>query len=126
MRSLDIATAAIGIALIGSGLYGVFYPANMARVFGVIDVSRDMAVFYPGIGGRNFSAGLAVWAFKYTGQLKALGIFLLCWIWVGVADTYLLLIHYDEVDTVWLHVFNIFSSKKAIHHNGVIGYVHMW
>ena len=25
---------------------------------------------------------------------------------VGVADTYLLLIHYDEAETVWVHVFN--------------------
>ncbi|CAI6235945.1 unnamed protein product [Periconia digitata] len=106
-KTLDIITAIFGIALLGSGAYGVLYPAEMARIFGVIDVTRDMTVFYPGIGGRNFSAGLAVWALKLTRQRKALGIFLTCWICTGLADTYLLLIHYEAVDTVWLHCFNI-------------------
>lgn len=103
---LKVIAGIIGIALIGSGLHGVFNPSHMARVFGVIDVSRDMTVFYPGIGGRNLSAGLAVWTMLLYGQYRAMGMFLLCWMCTGLADTYLLLIHYGEVDTVWLHVFN--------------------
>lgn len=105
-HTLDTITAFIGTMLIGSGLYGVLYPSDMARVFGVVHVNRDMAVFYPGVGGRNLSAGLAVWWMTLAGQRKAMGMFLLCWICTGLADTYLLLIHYAEVDTVWLHVFN--------------------
>ncbi|KAI9150637.1 hypothetical protein HJFPF1_10412 [Paramyrothecium foliicola] len=105
--TLNIFTAIIGTLLVGSGLYGVLYPRQMARTFGVIDVNRDMAVFYPGIGGRNVSAGLATWWMTLARQHKALGIFLMCWMCTGIADTYLLLVHYAEVDTVWLHVFNI-------------------
>lgn len=103
---IDYVTAFIGTALLGSGLYGLVSPANMARIFGVVNVTRDMTVFYPGVGGRNFAAGLAVWWMTLAGQRKALGMFLTCWMCVGFADTYLLLVHYDEVDTVWLHVFN--------------------
>lgn len=104
--TLNIITAFMGTLLIGSGCYGIFYPSQMARVFGVIGVNRDMAVFYPGIGGRNLSAGLATWWMTLTGHSKALGMFFMCWMCTGIADTYLLLIHYAEVDTVWLHVFN--------------------
>lgn len=104
--ALNIATAIIGCLLIGSGLYGVLAPAKMARQFGVVNVTREMAVFYPGIGGRNIGAGLAVWWMKIAGHHQALGIFLICWMCTGLADTYLLLIHYESVDTVWLHVFN--------------------
>ncbi|CAH0039009.1 unnamed protein product [Clonostachys rhizophaga] len=106
---LDIITGAIGTLLVGSGLYGVVSPAKMGRAFGVIDVTRDMAVFYPGIGGRNISAGLAVWAMTFTGQRRALGTFLICWMCTGIADTYVLLTHWKPVDTVWLHVFNTFA-----------------
>ena len=103
---LSIVTAIIGCALVGSGLYGILRPAAMARAFGVVDVTPNMAVFYPGVGGRNLSAGLAVWAFKLAGERRALGLLLLCWMCTGLADTYLLLIHWAEVDTFWLHVFN--------------------
>lgn len=107
MGPLDVATSIIGLALLGSGFYGVFYPLEMARIFGIISVSREMVVFYPGIGGRNVSAGLTVWAFKFMRLRRALGVFLLCWTVVGYADTYLMLVHYGEVELVWLHVFNI-------------------
>lgn len=103
----DSITAVAGTALIGSGLYGLISPAGMARRFGVVNVTKDMTVFYPGIGGRNLGAGLFVWWAKYNNQPKALGAFLLCIICNGLADTYLLLKHDGEVDTVWLHVFNI-------------------
>lgn len=98
--------AVIGTALIGSGLYGVFSPNNMARVFGIIDVTRDMTVFYPGLGVRNFSAGLAVWSLFLGGQRKAVGTLLLCWDVVGVVDTWILLNHDRPVDTIGVHVFN--------------------
>lgn len=91
----------------GSGLYGLISPAGMARQFGVVNVSKDMTVFYPGIGGRNLGAGIFVWWMKLTNQRKPLGAFLLCIIFNGLADTYPLLKHDGEVDTVWLHVFNI-------------------
>lgn len=107
-KYLQAITGIIGTALIGSGLHGVFNPAHMARVFGVVDVTRDMTVFYPGVGGRNFAAGLAVWTLLLNRQYRSIGMLLLCWMWVGIVDTYLLLIHYEEVDTVWLHVFNTF------------------
>lgn len=102
----NIITSIGGCALIGSGLYGVISPANMARQFGVIDVSRDMTVFYPGIGGRNLTAGLFVWWMKLTDQPKPLGAFLVCLMCTGTADTYLLLKHWEAVDQVWIHVFN--------------------
>lgn len=103
----NIITAIAGTALIGSGLYGVVSPANMARQFGVIDVTKDMTVFYPGVGGRNFTAGLFVWWMKLTNQPKPLGAFLVCLMCTGIADTYLLLKHTEPVDTIGLHVFNI-------------------
>lgn len=105
---LNTVIPVIGTALVGSGLYGVFSPEKMGRAFGVIDVTKDMTVFYPGIGGRNLAAGLAVWSLFMTGQRKALGTLLLCWDVVGVVDTYLLLIHDRPVDTIGLHVFNTF------------------
>ena len=107
MGPLDVITGVVGILLLGSGIYGILYPTDMARIFGIISVTREMAVFYPGLGGRNVSAGLTVWALKYTRQRRALGIFILCWTFVGYADTYLLLIHPEPVDMVWGHVFNI-------------------
>jgi hypothetical protein len=109
---LDFVLLIVGTALAGSGLYGVVSPAEMAREFGVINVTREMAVFYPGIGGRNLSLGLAVWWLTLVGGMRqrqyrwAMGVFLTCWICTGLADTYLLLIHYEEVDKVWLHIFN--------------------
>lgn len=100
----DLATAVIGTLLIGSGVYGLMSPEDMAKVFGVVDVNRDIAVFYPAASGRTLAAGLAVWWLTLAGQRKALGIFLICWVLAGAADTYLLLSHYDEVDSVWVHV----------------------
>ena len=100
----DLAAAFIGTLLIGSGAYGLLSPEAMARVFGVIDVTRDMAVFYPAASGRTFAAGLAVWWLTLAGQRKALGIFLTCWVLAGLVDTYLLLSHYQDVDSVWVHV----------------------
>lgn len=100
----DLATALIGTLLVGSGVYGLLCPEAMARVFGVIKVNPDMAVFYPAASGRTLAAGLAVWWLTLAGQHKALGIFLTCWVLAGLADTYLLLSHYQEVDSVGVHV----------------------
>lgn len=102
----NVITAIAGCALIGSGLYGIISPTNMARQFGVIDVSKEMTVFYPGIGGRNLTAGLFVWWMKLTNQPKPLGAFLTCLMCTGIADTYLLLKHWEPVDTSWFHIFN--------------------
>ncbi|KAK7403367.1 hypothetical protein QQX98_010888 [Neonectria punicea] len=103
---LDLATAAIGTLLAGSGLYGIFAPANMARTYGIVNVNRDMAIFFTGIGGRNLGAGLAVLALTAARQRKALGMFLSCWVVAGIVDTYLLLTHDDVVDQIGVHVFN--------------------
>ena len=78
----------------------------MARTFGIVEVTEEMSVLVPGLGGRTLSAGLAVWCLKLAGQHRALGLFLLCWVCAGVADTYVLLSHYEAVDQVWVHVFN--------------------
>ena len=100
-----IITAILGCALIGSGLYGIISPTTMARQFGVVDITKDMTVFYPGIGGRNLTAGLFVWTMKLTNQPKPLGAFLICLICTGITDTYLLSNHWAPVDPVWGHVF---------------------
>lgn len=43
---------------------------------------------YPGIGGRNLSAGLAVLLLSLNGQRRALGTVLMCWgICTGLTDT---------------------------------------
>lgn len=107
MGPLDITTAVIGLMLLGSGLYGLLNPSNMARGFGIVSVTREMLVFYPGLAGRNLCAGITVWAFKFAGQRRALGIFLMCWSLVAYVDIYLLLQHYEPVDSVGGHVFGI-------------------
>lgn len=45
----------------------------MARNFGVIEMTKDVTVSYPGIGGRNLAAGLAVRSLSLMEQRKALG-----------------------------------------------------
>ncbi|GJC77576.1 hypothetical protein ColLi_00414 [Colletotrichum liriopes] len=106
MPRVDIVTAIIGSAMIGTGLYGILSPADMARFFGIVDVTPDMAFPFTAIGGRNLSAGLGIWGLKLANQRRALGIVLLSWTCAGFADTYLLLSHWAAVDQVRVHVFN--------------------
>ena len=103
---LSFLSTIVGILLMGSGLLGFFNPGRMARTFGLVNVSPDMTVSFPGIGGRNFAAGLIVCCLGLAGERKALGIFLSCWTTAGVADTIMLLRHYGEVDRVGIHIFN--------------------
>lgn len=104
---LDIITSVIGTALTGSGLYGIFWPLSMARIFGVVNPTPEMVVFYPGLAGRNLAMGVAVWWLKYLDQRKALGVLIICLLFNGSSDTYILLKHWGEVDTVGLHLFNM-------------------
>ena len=97
---LSFLSAIIGMLLIGSGLLGFFNPSRMARTFGIVNVTPEMTVSFPGIGGRNFAAGLIICSLGLAGERRALGIFLSGWTTAGVADTIMLLRHYGEVDQV--------------------------
>lgn len=103
---IDIVTGIAGCALIFSGLRGIINPAGMARTFGVVKVTRDMTVFYPGLAGRNLGMGIAVWWLKILGERRSLGVLVCCLLCNGFSDTYLLLTHHADVDNVPLHVFN--------------------
>jgi hypothetical protein len=43
--------------------------------------------------GRNLGAGIFVWIMTLLGERKVLGVFLLCWMWAGFADTKVLFQH---------------------------------
>ncbi|WWC59806.1 uncharacterized protein I303_102368 [Kwoniella dejecticola CBS 10117] len=96
----------IGLALVGSGTYGIIKPLNMAHIFGILNAGQPEVLFYPGLAGRNLAAGLAVFALNYQRQYKALGTFLFCWMTVGVVDTGICLTNPNVVNT-WLHIMNI-------------------
>ncbi|KAL2204421.1 hypothetical protein CC79DRAFT_1372427 [Sarocladium strictum] len=104
---LDIVTAVIGTALCGSGLYGVLQPLSMARAFGLVDPTPESVIFYPGLAGRNLATGVAIWWLKYLDQRRALGVLIICLLFNGSSDTYLLLKHWGEIDSVALHLFNM-------------------
>jgi hypothetical protein len=104
---LDIITGVIGTALMGSGLYGIVQPLSMARAFGLVQPTPEAVIFYPGLAGRNLAMGIAVWWLKYLNQRRALGVLIICLLCNGASDTYLLLKHWGEVDTVGLHLFNM-------------------
>ncbi|KAH8597602.1 hypothetical protein B0O99DRAFT_739604 [Bisporella sp. PMI_857] len=89
--ALDAATLTIGSALIYSGVLGTFInPLALARFFGFPKATDEMVILFPSATGRNLGAGIFVWLMTLLGERKALGIFLLCWTWAGIADTKLL------------------------------------
>jgi len=92
----------------------ISYP-SVSHIFGIINAGKEEIVFYPGIGGRNLSVGLAVLALTRLNQRKALGVLLMCWMCTGFADTYICLTEPNVVNT-WIHVMNtgilaVVSSK---------------
>ncbi|KAK4687797.1 hypothetical protein P7C73_g2321, partial [Tremellales sp. Uapishka_1] len=102
---VDAAVTTIGLALVGSGTYGVLYPLKSAHGFGIVNAKLPETLFYPGLAGRNLSVGLAVLALTSMRDRKALGTVLLCWMCTGFADTYICLTEPDVVNT-WIHVMN--------------------
>lgn len=78
----------------------------VAPIFGIPNPTPSEVVFYPGLAGRNFAAGLAVLSIGLNGHRKALGILLMCWSFVGLADTYILVAH-PEGNNHALHLFNV-------------------
>lgn len=48
---------------------------------------------WPAAAGRNISAGVAVLALAFDGQRRALGILIMCWSFVGLADISILVRH---------------------------------
>lgn len=48
---------------------------------------------WPAAAGRNIAAGLAVLTLAFDGQSRALGILLMCWSFVGLADISVLVSH---------------------------------
>ncbi|WWC86573.1 uncharacterized protein L201_001450 [Kwoniella dendrophila CBS 6074] len=96
----------IGLALVGSGTYGIIKPLHMAHIFGITAAGKSETVFYPGLAVRNLSAGLAVLSLWNQKQYKSLGSFLLCWILVGLVDTNICLTNGPNVKSTWIHVMN--------------------
>jgi hypothetical protein len=80
--------------------------AKVAPIFGIPHPTSSEVLFYPGLAGRNFAAGLAVLSIGLNGHRKALGILLMCWSFVGLADTYVLMAH-PEGNNHALHLFNV-------------------
>ncbi|KAK7211033.1 hypothetical protein V2G26_018211 [Clonostachys chloroleuca] len=103
---LKYVNAYFGIFLTGAGINGLLNPTHMGQLFGVKDVSNEMAVFIPAFGGRTLAAGVALWWMILAGHRRAIGIFMTSWAIAGIADTYLLLSYKGEVDSVWIHIMN--------------------
>lgn len=92
-----------------------------AFIFGVINADQEVSTFYPALGGRNVSAGLACWVLSLYGHRKPLALFLLCWTCTGIFDTRLCLTLPCEKRT-WLHAFNTcwvptFNLFALLHEN---------
>jgi hypothetical protein len=87
-------------------LYQFLTARKVAPIFGIPHPTSDEVVFYPGLAGRNFAVGLAVLFIGLNGHRKALGILLMCWSFVGLADTYVLVAH-PEGNNHALHLFNV-------------------
>ncbi|KAL4867589.1 hypothetical protein BDV12DRAFT_198010 [Aspergillus spectabilis] len=105
---LDAATAIIGSLLIYSGVLGTFIdPLRLAKFFGLPTATSENVVLFPSATGRNLGAGIFVWILTLLGERKALGIFLLCWTWAGIADTKILFEH-PHGQSQGMHIRNIF------------------
>jgi hypothetical protein len=127
---LDAATFVIGSLLIYSGVLGTFVnplacnytsmpscsPHHLgttnryhvvARFFGLPTATAENIVLFPSATGRNLGAGIFVWVMTFLGEKKALGIFLLCWTWAGIADTKVLYEH-PQGTSQGMHIRNIF------------------
>lgn len=103
---LKYVNAYFGIFLTGAGINGLLNPIHMGQLFGVKEVSNEMAVFVPAFGGRTLAAGVALWWMILAGNRRAIGIFMTSWAIAGITDTYLLLSYKGEVDSVWIHIMN--------------------
>ena len=80
---------------------------SAAKMFGVQSLKANDLVFYPGLAGRNVSAGLVIIALMRASQYQALGLFLMCWANTGVWDVYVLMNAPGKVSNVWIHCQNI-------------------
>ncbi|KAK3074569.1 hypothetical protein LTR53_002923 [Teratosphaeriaceae sp. CCFEE 6253] len=84
----DYVVRFIATALTASGAYGLINPLEMNKLFGVPNATVETARMYPGIGGRNLAAGIAVFALSFADERRAVGILLMAWgIVVGPSDT---------------------------------------
>ncbi|KAF2111962.1 hypothetical protein BDV96DRAFT_649330 [Lophiotrema nucula] len=104
---LDIVPCTIGTLLFWTGVRGFANPQALADTFGLPNATKDEVVFVQSSTGRNLAAALFVWALVYMGERKALGVFLICWTWAGIADTKLLIEH-PRGEKALVHVRNIF------------------
>lgn len=78
----------------------------VAKFFGLPTATAENVVLFPSATGRNLGAGLFVCILTGLGERKALGIFLLCWTWAGIADTKILYDH-PQGRNQWMHIRNI-------------------
>jgi len=79
----------------------------VARYFGLPTATAETVVLFPSATGRNLGAGIFVWILTFLGERKALGIFLLCWTWAGIADTKIVYEH-PHGQFEGMHIRNIF------------------
>ncbi|KAH9892258.1 hypothetical protein F4778DRAFT_784623 [Xylariomycetidae sp. FL2044] len=92
---LDTLAGLGGSLLLYSGVSGTFFsPVEWTRYFlGWPQATAETATFFPAATGRNFGAGLFVWIALYLRERLALGVFLVCWAWAGIADTLIVYKH---------------------------------
>ena len=65
----------------------------VSKFFGLASATTEELIVFQSGTGRNIGAGIFVWIMTFLGERKILGIFLLCWIWAGIADSKLLYEH---------------------------------
>lgn len=84
----------------------LFFLILVAKFFGLPTATAENVVLFPSATGRNLGAGIFVWALTLLGERRALGIFLLCWTWAGIADTKILCEH-PHGQSQGMHIRNI-------------------
>ena len=76
-----------------------------AQYFGFPQATAETATFLPSATGRNLGVGFYVWILLFLRERLALGVFLVCWTWAGIADTKILYEH-PHGTNIAVHVRN--------------------
>jgi hypothetical protein len=79
------------------------------NIFGTLGATERETLYYRPMAARNLGEGIAVSFLTYWGMERELGTLVLCLLYNGLADTYILLVEPKDkhVKSVWVHVMNM-------------------